>query len=69
MSRGLGDVYKRQRLYDGVETARLFTAASSGDNSLLLLISEGPQALTAAESKACADICAAIPMEERCRMN
>ena len=47
------------RLYDGVETARLFTAASSGDNSLLLLISEGPQALTAAESTACADICAA----------
>ncbi len=47
------------RLYDGVETARLFTTASTGDNSLLLLISEGPQALTAAESKACADICTA----------
>lgn len=47
------------RLYDGVETARLFTAVSTGDNSLLLLISEGPQALTAAEGKACADICTA----------
>jgi alkyldihydroxyacetonephosphate synthase len=48
------------RLYDGVEAARLFTAASSGDNSLLLLISEGPRALTAAETAACGSICAAV---------
>jgi len=47
------------RLYDGIETARLFADASSGDNSLLLLISEGPPALTAAESAVCAEICAA----------
>jgi alkyldihydroxyacetonephosphate synthase len=47
------------RLYDGVETARLFTSASTGANSLLLLISEGPHALTAAESTACAELCAA----------
>jgi alkyldihydroxyacetonephosphate synthase len=47
------------RLYDGSEAARLFTEASTGDNSLLLLISEGPSGLTAAESAACAEICAA----------
>ncbi|MFQ5666224.1 MAG: FAD-binding oxidoreductase [Candidatus Binatia bacterium] len=47
------------RLYDAVETARLFTAASTGNNCALLLISEGPAALTAAESAACAEICAA----------
>jgi len=47
------------RLYDGVESARLFTAASSGDNCVLLLISEGPSALAEAESAACAGICAA----------
>jgi alkyldihydroxyacetonephosphate synthase len=47
------------RLYDGVETARLFTSVSRGDNCLLLLLSEGPAALTAAESGACAAICAA----------
>ncbi len=47
------------RLYDAIEAARLFTEASRGDNSLLLLISEGPPALTAAESAACAEICIA----------
>ncbi|HVM95288.1 MAG TPA: FAD-binding oxidoreductase [Candidatus Acidoferrales bacterium] len=47
------------RLYDALETARLFTAVSKGDNCLLLLVSEGPGALTAAESSACAGICAA----------
>lgn len=47
------------RLYDGVETARLFAAMSTGDNCLLLLISEGPPALTAVETAACADACAA----------
>jgi alkyldihydroxyacetonephosphate synthase len=47
------------RLYDGVETARLFPAASTGENCLLLLVSEGPAALTAAETGACAAICAA----------
>jgi alkyldihydroxyacetonephosphate synthase len=47
------------RLYDGIETARLFTAASTGSNCLLLLLSEGPEALTAAEGQACQAICAA----------
>ncbi|MGD0948012.1 MAG: FAD-binding oxidoreductase [Candidatus Binatia bacterium] len=47
------------RLYDGVETARLFTAASTGNNCLLLLLCEGPEALTAAESQACQAICSA----------
>ncbi len=47
------------RLYDAIESARLFTAASTGDNSLLLLLSEGPEALTAVESQACQAICLA----------
>ncbi|HXQ21381.1 MAG TPA: FAD-binding oxidoreductase [Candidatus Acidoferrales bacterium] len=47
------------RLYDGVETARLFTTVSTGDNCLLLLISEGPPALTAVETAACAGVCTA----------
>jgi len=47
------------RLYDAVETARLFTAASRGDNALLLLLSEGPATLTAAEMAACTGICTA----------
>jgi alkyldihydroxyacetonephosphate synthase len=47
------------RLYDGVETARLFPDVSTGTNSLLILLSEGPAALTAAEAAACAGVCAA----------
>jgi alkyldihydroxyacetonephosphate synthase len=47
------------RLYDATETARLFTAVSQGDNCLLLLLSEGPQALTDVESSACAGFCTA----------
>jgi len=47
------------RLYDSVETARLFPASSSGGNVLLLLLSEGPAALTAAETAACAALCTA----------
>ncbi len=45
------------RLYDGIETARLFTSVSTGDNCLLILVSEGPQALTAVERSACNAIC------------
>lgn len=55
------------RLYDALETGRLFTDVSTGDNCLLLLLSEGPEALTAAESAACAAICTkadAIPLGE-----
>lgn len=48
------------RLYDGVETARLFPDVSSGNNCLLLLLSEGPAALTAAESAACASVSASV---------
>jgi len=47
------------RLYDGVETARLFADVSTGSNCLLILLSEGPAALTAVETAACASICAA----------
>ena len=47
------------RLYDGIETARLFPTVSTGDNCVLLLLSEGPTALTAAETAACAAICTA----------
>ncbi len=47
------------RLYDAVEAARLFPAASTGSNCLLLLISEGPGALTAVEIDACRSVCAA----------
>ncbi len=53
------------RLYDGIETARLFPAASSGDNCLLLLMSEGPATLTAAECQASADICARLGAEAK----
>jgi alkyldihydroxyacetonephosphate synthase len=45
------------RLYDGVETARLFPAVSRGDNCALLLLSEGPATLTSVESAACATTC------------
>jgi alkyldihydroxyacetonephosphate synthase len=47
------------RLYDSVETARLFEAVSTRENCALLLVSEGPAALTASESAACAAACAA----------
>jgi len=47
------------RLYDALETARLFTAASTTTNCLLLFLSEGPAAVTAAESAACRAICTA----------
>jgi alkyldihydroxyacetonephosphate synthase len=45
------------RLYDSVETARLFPDVSTGNNCLLILLSEGPAALTAAETAACASTC------------
>jgi alkyldihydroxyacetonephosphate synthase len=47
------------RLYDAIETARLFPQVSNGNNCLLILLSEGPEALTAAETGACAAICRA----------
>ncbi len=46
------------RLYDAVETARHFPAASTGTNCLLLVVSEGPGAYTAAEAAAAAGVCA-----------
>lgn len=46
------------RLYDATETARLFASVSNTENCLLLLLSEGPPALTAGESAACAGVCA-----------
>ncbi|GIW44786.1 MAG: alkyldihydroxyacetonephosphate synthase [Candidatus Binatia bacterium] len=53
------------RLYDAVESARHFPEASSGADCLLLLISEGPGALTAAEAAACAGVCAALGGQDR----
>lgn len=47
------------RLYDAIETARLFPQVSNGNNCALLLLSEGPGALTAAETNACAGFCLA----------
>ncbi|MCX8073770.1 MAG: FAD-binding oxidoreductase [Candidatus Binatia bacterium] len=46
------------RLYDGLESARHFPDVSTGNECLLLLLSEGPGALTAAEAAACAGVCA-----------
>jgi alkyldihydroxyacetonephosphate synthase len=45
------------RLYDAVETARLFPASSTTENCLLLLLSEGAAELVAAEERACTAIC------------
>jgi alkyldihydroxyacetonephosphate synthase len=45
------------RLYDAVETARLFPASSTTENCLLLLLSEGVADLVAAEERACTAIC------------
>jgi len=53
------------RLYDAIETARLFAGVSTGENCLLLLLTEGPAALTAAESAACAQAAAAYGGEAR----
>ncbi|HUI27926.1 MAG TPA: FAD-binding oxidoreductase [Candidatus Kryptonia bacterium] len=46
------------RLYDGVESARHFADAATGSNCLLLVISEGPAALTSVEMDACRTACA-----------
>lgn len=45
------------RLYDAVETARLFPAVSTTENCLLLLLSEGAEDLVAVERNACTAIC------------
>lgn len=45
------------RLYDAVETARLFPASSTTQNCLLLMLSEGDPELVAAEKRACTAIC------------
>jgi alkyldihydroxyacetonephosphate synthase len=41
------------RLYDGTESARLFASWCTDKDNLLLLLSEGPQALTAVEMAEC----------------
>jgi len=46
------------RLYDAIESGRLFTPWSSGGENLLLLLSEGPAALTEVEMAGCAQACA-----------
>lgn len=47
------------RLYDEIESARLFPGASNGSDCLLLLLSEGPVQLTRVEHEACATFCTA----------
>ncbi|HVN86517.1 MAG TPA: FAD-binding oxidoreductase [Candidatus Binatia bacterium] len=46
------------RLYDAIESARHFPEASTGSNCLLIVISEGPAALTAVEIDGCSAACA-----------
>src|SRR5262249_44809454 len=53
------------RLYDALATARLFTTVSTSTNCLLLLVSEGPAELTAAEIDACTAVCATQGGEPR----
>jgi alkyldihydroxyacetonephosphate synthase len=43
------------RAYDAIETLRQFSAWAPSERALLLVVSEGPAALVAAESAACAD--------------
>jgi len=47
------------RLYDGTETARHFGQWANDGACFLLVISEGPAALTAVESEACHALCTA----------
>ena len=47
------------RLYDGTETQRHFGQWLTDDGSFLLIVSEGPPSLTAAEAEACHRICTA----------
>ncbi len=46
------------RFYDGTESARLFAPWCTDQDNLLLLLSEGPQPLTAVEIAECTQICA-----------
>lgn len=48
------------RLYDNPEVARLFPDTNTGDNALLLLLSEGPPSLVAAEVAGCRVHCEAV---------
>jgi len=45
------------RLYDAIESGRLFTPWSSGGENLLLLLSEGPPSLTEVEIAGCTQVC------------
>lgn len=47
------------RLYDAPEVGRLFPAQNKGNNALLLLLSEGVEALARTEADACRAICEA----------
>ncbi len=47
------------RLYDAMETGRHFGQWQQGDRCFLILLTEGPTALTNAEAEACAQACAA----------
>lgn len=52
------------RLYDGQEAGRHFGQWVEDDESMLLLLSEGPAAMTAAESEACREICLSMQGRE-----
>lgn len=47
------------RLYDAMETGRHFGQWQQGDRCFLILLTEGPTALTNAEAEACAQACTA----------
>jgi alkyldihydroxyacetonephosphate synthase len=48
------------RLYDAHESARHFGHWAEGDACFLLVLSEGPPALTAVETEACREICRSL---------
>ena len=48
------------RAYDAVESARQFSAWTPADHSLLLIVSEGPSTLVAAETAACTRVAATV---------
>ncbi len=52
------------RLYDGHEAARHFGQWIEDDESMLLVLSEGPPAMAAAETEACREICLAMQGRE-----
>src|SRR5690606_24783303 len=48
------------RLYDAHESGRHFGQWAEGDACFLLILTEGPAALTGVEAEACRDICSSL---------